>query len=44
MVLEVDTERWVSEDAGSPGKVDCEIPHRLERRMKYSFQGCGKLS
>ena len=26
-----------NEDVGSPRGVDCEIPHRLERRMKHSL-------
>ena len=38
-----DTERCVSEDAG-PKRVDCEIPHRLERGMKRFLSECGNLS
>ena len=34
MVSELDTERCVSEDAELRRGVDCEIPHRLRRRMK----------
>ena len=37
MVSESDTEQCVSEDAGSPRGVDCEIPHRLERGTKHSL-------
>ena len=37
MVSEPDTRWCVSEDARPPRGVDCEIPHRLEKGMKYSF-------
>ena len=43
MVLETDTRRCTSEDAGPPRWVDCEIPHRLKRRTKHSLEGCGNL-
>ena len=35
MVSKLDTGRCVSGDAGLPSGVDCEIPHRLERRTKH---------
>ena len=37
MVSELDTELCASEDVGPQGGVDCEIPHWLGRRMKYSL-------
>ena len=37
MVLESDTGRCASEDAGPSRGVDCEIPHRLERGTKHSL-------
>ena len=37
MVLEPDTRRCASEDAGPRRGVDCEIPHQLEREMKHSL-------
>ena len=36
MVLKLDTEWCASENVGSPRGVDYEIPHQLEREMKYS--------
>ena len=44
MVLEPDTGWCASKDAGPPREVDCEIPHRLERRTKHCLKGCGNLS
>ena len=44
MVLELDIKRCASEDVGPPREVDCEIPHRLEKRTKHSLKGCGNLS
>ena len=41
MVSEPHTEQYANNDAGLPRGVDCEIPHRLERRMKH---GCGNFS
>ena len=37
MVLELDTRRCASEDAGPPREVGCEISHRLGRRTKHSL-------
>ena len=37
MILESDTGRCASENAGPPRGVDCEISHRLERETKHSF-------
>ena len=37
MVSEPDIERCVSEEVGLSRAVDCEIPHRLERRTKHSL-------
>ena len=44
MILESDTERCVNEDAGTLRGVDCEIPHRLERRTKHPYKGVENLS
>ena len=43
MILELDTERCVSEDVGPSRGVDCEILHRLERGTKHSLRGCENL-
>ena len=32
-----------SEDEGLRREVDCEIPHRLGRRMNNSLRGCGNF-
>ena len=37
MVSEPDIGQCVSEDAGPPRRVDCEIPHWLERGTKHSL-------
>ena len=37
MILEPDTGRCASGDPGLPKEVDCEIPYRLEKGMKYSL-------
>ena len=37
IVSELDTRRCVSEDAGSPRGVDCEISHRLKGGTKCSL-------
>ena len=37
MVSELDTKQCANEDAGSLREVNCEIPHRLERRTKHSL-------
>ena len=37
MVSELDTGRCASKDAGPQREVDCEIPHRLERRTEHSL-------
>ena len=37
IVSEIDTEWCANEDAGPPRKVDCEIPHWLERGPKHSL-------
>ena len=39
MVLEPNTGQCVNEDAGLPMRVDCEIPHRLERGRNISYKG-----
>ena len=35
MVSEPDTGQCANEDVGLPRRVDCEIPHRLERGAKH---------
>ena len=35
MVSKLDIEPCTSEDAGPPRRVDCEIPHQLEKGTKY---------
>ena len=37
MVLEPDTGWCTNDGVGPPKGVDCEIPHRLERRTKHSL-------
>ena len=44
MVSESNTEWCSSEDVGPQRGMDCEIPHRVERRTKHSLYGCGNLS
>ena len=44
MVSGPNTGQCASKDAGPPKEVDCEIPHRLERRTKHSLSGCENLS
>ena len=39
MVSKLDIEWCASEDARSLKRVDCEIPHRLERERSISYKG-----
>ena len=39
MVLEPVTERCAREDAGPSKRVDCEIPHRMEKGTSIPYKG-----
>ena len=44
MVSEPDNGQCGSEDSESRRRVDCEIPHWLERRMKHLLYECENFS